>query len=1053
MFMKKNQKQEVVNEVIYPRLLSNHACGLDLFEGRSHELIARRIAQTITEDNSVHAIGLDGDWGSGKSNVIEQVRKFSKPQRDLIFVYDAWAYQADPQKRSILENIIEYLSKQTLNGENVFKGEEWDNKKKNLFAKRVETDVVETPRFGFGVIIAVLLIILTPMFEYVADLITNTFWKGVFLSVPVLSLLLVATVYRVKNRGEEGYDFKKAMGDAFSVYSGKKNESTSLETISETEPSSTQFKEWMKEIDAKLDGYKLVLVFDNLDRLTIEKVRELWSVINALFAEQDYKNIVVIVPFDRKHIQFAFQSEDMNRDDEIYKHSYGDDFINKTFNVVYRVSPPIMTAWKGFFEDKWKEAFGASCESKVLQIFETLMDKITPRKIIAYINRFVSIRQVMNKDIPDEYIALYILGEDSIKENPYTKIINPDYFGAMTFMYQQDENLPKFMAALYFQVAPEKAIEVVYTDRLRKALDENSQGTIKEIAQLSTFKKLLEDAIIGVINVPNAVEALNALGDEMVDRTIWDELYAKLDKEEVTLQAYQKILLRHITQKQQYLDKIIAEFYKAEKFNAVNFYESIKELRAQGLDVTPYLHDKVIPANEFVQYVQTAKSDYGYGRMKCSKGSLDALLAEYTVGDLDGMTVVAYTKENSNSLPKYRAHLEELIKANQTDLESVTICYRRLKELERLVKVKIADLSIAVLFQDATKEHEFYYDIICMRLARLGEFAPAQASVFAKIINQTDEETVEKVSQVIEDYMTYGQILLALPGFAAAYPLLKAVAQRLTLKPRGSVMNIQNVLVKYEAIKEALGLDREQLLNRLNGWQEFVDCDSKNIQLIPYGFYEDSLTVKNTLTKKIADAYVDYLNSLSPEIWKDKIINEDKEYRVLVLYRSKVRTAFEAFKSLLIDHAKGEGVLDPEKVQILVEWSIHHKCGIISAFKDMRDCFLGSEATMTPALFRQYAEYLFIYGRMSDKSDSLRKIFIEQIWDDDDCMEIILRHQEEMLRIMEYAGEDAQNVKDKLSSLWETKYNKNASEEFELFMQKLGLKREEKSDEDGEEIK
>ena len=156
---------------------------------------------------------------------------------------------------------------------------------------------------------------------------------------------------------------------------------------------------------------------------------------------------------------------------------------------------------------------------------------------------------------------------------------------------------------------------------------------------------------------------------------------------------------------------------------------------------------------------------------------------------------------------------------------------------------------------------------------------------------------------------------------------------------------------------------------------------------------------------------------------------------------------------MLIDHAKWEGVLDPEKVQILVEWSIHHKCGIISAFKDMRDCFLGSEATMTPALFRQYAEYLFIYGRMLDKSDSLRKIFIEQIWDDDDCMEIILRHQEEMLRIMEYAGEDAQNVKDKLSSLWETKYNKNASEEFELFMQKLGLKREEKSDEDCEEIK
>ena len=1036
--MKKNQEQEVVDAVKYPRLLSNHACGLDLFEGRSHELIARRIAQTITEDNSVHAIGLDGDWGSGKSNVIEQVRKFSDSNRDLIFVYDAWAYQTDPQKRSILENIIEFLSKQTLKGGNVFKGEEWDNKKKNLFAKRVETDVVETPRFGFGVIIAVLLIILTPMFEYVADLITNTFWKGVFLSVPVLSLLLVATVYRVKNRGEEGYDFKKAMGDAFSVYSGKKNESTSLETISETEPSSTQFKEWMKEIDAKLDGYKLVLVFDNLDRLTIEKVRELWSVINALFAEQDYKNIVVIVPFDRQHIQFAFQSEDMNRNDDSYKHSYGDDFINKTFNVVYRVSPPIMTVWKGFFEDKWKEAFGTMCESKVLQIFETLTDKITPRKIIAYINRFVSIRQVTNKDIPDEYIALYILGEDSIKERPYTKIINPDYLGAMTFMYQQDEKLPKYLAALYFQVAPEKAIEVVYTDRLRKALDENKQETIKEIAQLSTFKKLLEDAIIGVINVPNAVEALNALGNEMVDRTIWDELYAKLDKEEVILQAYQKILLQHITQKQQYLDKIIAEFYKAEKFNAVNFYESIKELRAQGLDVTPYLHDKVIPANEFVQYVQATKNDYGYGRMKCNKGSLDALLAEYTVGDLDGMTVVAYTKENSNSLPKYRAHLEELIKANQTDLESVTICYRRLKELERPVKVKIADLSIAVLFQDATKEHEFYYDIISMRLARLGEFAPAQASVFTKIINQTDEETVEKVAQVIEYYMDYGTILMALPEKAEDYPLLKAVAQRLTKHSLGvSRMDVNIVLSKYDSIKAALNLDAATFLSRLNHWIEHVKITIDNVPQMPYQFFADAYEVKNELTKKACEIYLEYMKSIEEEKWGGLLTSSSKEYRMLILYKPKIRNAFEAFKKLLVDVASGAIEIPKEKITVISDWAKRHY-SLGTAFKGMRDRFING-AEMTPPLFSMYGDFLFEYAKLEEKKDSLRTIFTDDVLESTECMHIVLQHQDAMIPIVEKAGEDAQDFKEKMAALWESEYSESVPEGFEEFMSKIGV--------------
>ena len=35
-----------------------------------------------------------------------------------------------------------------------------------------------------------------------------------------------------------------------------------------------------------------------------------------------------------------------------------EDFINKTFNVVYRVSPPIISDWKNYFALMWKHAFG-----------------------------------------------------------------------------------------------------------------------------------------------------------------------------------------------------------------------------------------------------------------------------------------------------------------------------------------------------------------------------------------------------------------------------------------------------------------------------------------------------------------------------------------------------------------------------------------------------------------------------------------------------------------------------------------------------------------------
>lgn len=1041
LFMKKNQEPTVVEEEKYPHLLSNHTCGEDLFEGKSHELIAKRIVQTIAEDASVHAIGLDGDWGSGKSNVIEQVRKLSNPQRDLIFVYDAWAYQTDPQKRSILETIIEFLAKQTFSGKNIFKGEEWDEKKKNLLAKRVETDVVETPRWGIGIIIAVLLIVLTPLFEYVAgDIIDGVLWKCLFLSIPLLSLFVVIVYYWYKNRKKEGYGVKKALGDAFSVYSGKKNESTSIETISEAEPSSTQFKDWMSEIDSKLVGYKLVLVFDNIDRLTVEKVRELWSVINALFAEQSYNNIIVIVPFDRKHIQFAFQSEDMQAGANISEHSYGNDFINKTFNVVYRVSPPIMTAWKGFFEEKWKEAFGGPCESKVLQIFEVLTNKITPRKIIAYINRFVSIRQVVDKDIPDEYIALYILGEDKIKEDPYQEIISPSYLGALDFMYQQDEELPKYMAALYFQIAPESALEVAYVDRLRRALDENGQETIKPIAELPSFGKLLNSAIVGVVNVPNATLALESCA-EKVETTHWDELLAKIGKHDSSLQEYQKILLQHISKPNEYLQTIVDVFGEEDSFNAVRYYQSIKGLHEIGCVDFRMVKEKQLQVDAFLSYIQEARGDYKLCPFKCDANALDVYLSQREVKEISGLGALRYISKDYGKFEKYRAHLEELINKNVTDIDVVSMCYQRLKDVEtKPLEETLSDIDITVLFQGSKSEHSFYYDLVSMRLARLGSFTKAQASAFAPMISKTDDDTVEKVAHVIENYMDYGTILLALPECAEEYPLLKAVAQYLTKRKVGlSRMNIISVLTQYDKVKAALGVDSDALLARLNGWIEFAKFTTENTQKLPYQFFADAYEVKCDLTKKAVEMYLDYMKSIEEENWVGLLTNSSKEYRMLILYKPKIRNAFEAFKRLLTDVANGAIVMSQERVAEISDWAKRHY-SLGTAFKGMRDRFING-AEMTPQLFTIYGEYLFEHAKLEEKKDSLRTIFTDDVLESTECLNIVLRHQDAMMLIVEKAGEDAQDFKEKMATLWQGEYSESTPEGFVEFMVKIGVEK------------
>lgn len=59
-------------KIKYPLFISDKPEGKDLFEGKSQSIIADNIVQFITEndDNSRKVIGIEGEWGSGKSNTL-----------------------------------------------------------------------------------------------------------------------------------------------------------------------------------------------------------------------------------------------------------------------------------------------------------------------------------------------------------------------------------------------------------------------------------------------------------------------------------------------------------------------------------------------------------------------------------------------------------------------------------------------------------------------------------------------------------------------------------------------------------------------------------------------------------------------------------------------------------------------------------------------------------------------------------------------------------------------------------------------------------------------
>ena len=113
----------------HPQFISNLPCGEDYTEGKSQEHLAVAIAEHITSTDSKNGnqlpriIGLKGEWGTGKSNVIkildnpnEELQETHKVLKQIkegyhIFEYDAWGHQEDLQRRSFLETLTDKLMK------------------------------------------------------------------------------------------------------------------------------------------------------------------------------------------------------------------------------------------------------------------------------------------------------------------------------------------------------------------------------------------------------------------------------------------------------------------------------------------------------------------------------------------------------------------------------------------------------------------------------------------------------------------------------------------------------------------------------------------------------------------------------------------------------------------------------------------------------------------------------------------------------------------------------------------------------------------------------
>ena len=481
----------------YPRFISNQPCGIDKTEGHSQERLSNAIAEHITStddkgNNDIpRIIGLKGEWGVGKSNVIRQLQENEKINGKYhIFEYDAWGHQEDLQRRSFLETLTErllndkkyndYLSKD----EKVVKSWEtgnnitWKEKLNELLARKRITHNKSIPVFNGGALWTALSLSLTPISTFIAErleaqkIVTSIPLLGLIAFCPILLGLIVWGITCIFNKDARswGYLLKISKDITTSV----KN----FETINEDEPSVAKFSRWMNDLSDYISEQgkpKLIIVYDNMDRLPADKVKELWASIHTFFSENGFPNIWVIIPFDEKHLSCAFGES--NDKEQLTKH-----FINKTFPIVFRVTPPVITDYKKLFEKMYNEAFGNTEETykqDIFRIFRLEKPNATIREMIEFINSLVTLKQIWKSEIDLLFCAVFKIKEKEIIENSFfedkqpqnnqtsiknitieEKILSGKYLGHISNIVANDETLQTNIAALVYGVSKDFAIQI-----------------------------------------------------------------------------------------------------------------------------------------------------------------------------------------------------------------------------------------------------------------------------------------------------------------------------------------------------------------------------------------------------------------------------------------------------------------------------------------------------------------------------------------------------------------------------------------------------------------
>ena len=473
---------------VFPRFIPTNALGEDLLIGHSQDRLAETVARHIIDnDNNKDVglpkiIGIQGPWGSGKTNVVKNLENKIR-DKYVFFEYDAWGHQVDLQRKSIIVDLTNellangFLPKKRKTTPSILGRSvkvSWEEKLKELLARKKEVVTRSIPVLDGGAVFLLICLMLTSITAYIANALDSIVWyqKTLLAFSPIILFVLVAALFAIFSKKYRN------IGYYLSISKKGSCEDKSTEIVNEEDPSVASFRQWMQDLSDYIEekgGKRLVLVFDNMDRLKKEQVHELWSSIHTFFSGDSFKGIWVIIPFDFNHLKDDFEDE-----------TTAELFIQKTFPVVYRVSSPVVTDYKQLFYDLFIRAFGGDKkddEKTVNRIYRLAKPSANIRDIISFINELVALYQEWGTSIRLDLMSIYILfGKEGMTDN---QILNGEFIkdNSIQKLVHYDESAQGQIAALHYGIEVEHAKQIPLYNYITACISDKKKFDINKYSE------------------------------------------------------------------------------------------------------------------------------------------------------------------------------------------------------------------------------------------------------------------------------------------------------------------------------------------------------------------------------------------------------------------------------------------------------------------------------------------------------------------------------------------------------------------------------------------